>query len=205
MTITVSLDTAGYARRTVSATSYPALPHSHVHRSLANKCHVKRHFFTDFSPIYPTFDRISRVSVASTQMTRQWDACDLSGLNQAESEERLNSSIRQELVKTTRKIFETGMKKAASPKNDETAICVIWDYLILYFWGYSISYFFNSPYSHSLKLALYGVNLGLFARFFGGFDRLFPLRLWSLRKNGIKMVSMIPPGKHGFPTVSIIP
>ena len=86
VTITVSLDTAGYPRRTVSATSYPALPHSHVHRSLANKCHVKRHFFTDFSPIYPTFDRISRVSVASTQMTRQWDACDLSGLNQAESE-----------------------------------------------------------------------------------------------------------------------
>jgi hypothetical protein len=29
------------------------------------------------------------------------------------------------------------------------------------------------PYSHSLKLALYGVNLGLSARFFGGFDRLF--------------------------------
>ena len=60
-------------------------------------------------------------------------------------------------------------------------------------------------YSHSLKLALYGVNLGLFARFIGEFDRLFPLYLWCLRKNGIKMVSMIPPGKHGFPTVSIIP
>ena len=44
-------------------------------------------------------------------------------------------------------------------------------------------------YSHSLQLALYGVNLGLFARFIGGFDRLFLLRLWSLRKNGIKMVS----------------
>ena len=44
-------------------------------------------------------------------------------------------------------------------------------------------------YSHSLKLALYPVNLGLFVRFIGGFDRLFLLRLWSLRKNGIKMVS----------------
>ena len=87
VTITVSLDTARYPSATDSATSYPALPHSHVHRSLADKYHVKRHFFTDFSPIYPTFDRISRVSVASTQMTRQWDACDLSGLNQAESEE----------------------------------------------------------------------------------------------------------------------
>ena len=60
-------------------------------------------------------------------------------------------------------------------------------------------------YSHSLKLALYGVNLGLFARFIGGFDRLFLLRLWSLRKNGIKLVSLIPPGKHGFSTLSIIP
>ena len=51
------------------------------------------------------------------------------------------------------------------------------------------------PYSHSLKLALYPVNLGLSARFFGGFDRLFLLRLWSLRKNGIKLVSMIPSEK----------
>ena len=58
-------------------------------------------------------------------------------------------------------------------------------------------------YSHSLKLALYGVNLGLSRVFYKEFDRLFPLRLWSLRKNGIKMVSLIPPGKHGFPTVSL--
>ena len=115
VTITVSLDTAGYPRRTVSATSYHALPHSHVHRSLADKCHVKRHFFTDFSPIYPTFDRISRVSVASTQMTRQWDSYALCGFYQAVSTVWVDSSIRQELVKTTRKIFETGMKKAASP------------------------------------------------------------------------------------------
>ena len=53
VTITASLDTAGYARRTVSATSYTALPHSHVHRSLANKCHVKRHFFHRFLPDLP--------------------------------------------------------------------------------------------------------------------------------------------------------
>jgi hypothetical protein len=51
-------------------------------------------------------------------------------------------------------------------------------------------------YSHSLKLALSPVNLGLFARFIGGFDRLFPLRLWSLRKIGIKMVSQISFPKH---------
>ena len=59
-------------------------------------------------------------------------------------------------------------------------------------------------YSHSLKLALYRVNLGLSARVFGGFDRLFPLYLWSLRKNGIKMVSPIPPGKNGFSLQFII-
>ena len=63
----------------------------------------------------------------------------------------------------------------------------------------------NSSHSHSLKLALYRVNLGLSARLFGGFDRLFPLYLWSLRKNGIKMVSMIPPGKHSFSMLFIIP
>ena len=43
-------------------------------------------------------------------------------------------------------------------------------------------------YSHSLKLALYGVYLGLFARFFGIFDRDSPLYLWFCEKryqNGI--------------------
>jgi len=60
-------------------------------------------------------------------------------------------------------------------------------------------------YSHSLKLALYGVNLGLSRVFYKEFDRLFPLRLWSLRKNGIKMVSAIPPEKHTFSVCFIIP
>ena len=64
------------------------------------------------------------------------------------------------------------------------------------FLSYYRLWFDNCHYSHSLKLALYRVNLGLSARFFGGFNRLFPLYLWSLRKNGIKMVSRIPPGKR---------